>query len=241
MENLEIQKTFDYSKFKLLNGNREINPSNKKRLLKSFSENYLISPISVNDKLEIIDGQHRFECAKELGLPVYYFTINDYGISEVQMLNANQKNWILDDYVNGFISVGKTDYLIYKEFRLRYKLPTAQTVSILDGMNDGGLNGTTLINRFRSGSFKVKNINDSTIMAERISSLKNYYDGYSRKAFVCAMITLLKNKNFKFDVFINKLKSNPIQLTHCTNTTNYVDLIEHIYNYRNRNKISLKY
>jgi len=241
MENLEIQKTFDYSKFKTLNGNREINPSNKKRLLKSFSENYLISPISVNDKLEIIDGQHRFECAKELGLPVYYFTINDYGISEVQTLNANQKNWILDDYVNGFISVGKTDYLVYKEFRAKYKLPTAQTVSILDGMNDGGLNGTTVINRFRSGEFKVKNINDSTIMAEQISSLKNYYDGYSRKAFVCAMITLLKNKNFKFDVFINKLKSNPIQLTHCTNTTNYVDLIEHIYNYRNRNKISLKY
>ena len=67
-----IQKSKDYNIFKTLTGNRELNISHKEKLKKSFKENYLISPIIINEKYEIIDGQHRFNAARELGYYVYY-------------------------------------------------------------------------------------------------------------------------------------------------------------------------
>ena len=132
---LTVNQTKDYFLFKKLDGNRGVSELNKKRLMKSFNENYLISPIIVNENYEIIDGQNRFEAARELELPIFYVQIPFYGIKEVQVLNANQKNWSTDDYVDGYIDLGKADYQIYKDFRKKYNLPSTQTIEILWGAN----------------------------------------------------------------------------------------------------------
>lgn len=57
---LQVYFTTDYSKFKLMKGNREIDALHVKRLIESFREQYLFSPILVNSKHEIIDGQNEF-------------------------------------------------------------------------------------------------------------------------------------------------------------------------------------
>jgi len=71
----KIFYTTDYSKFNTLAGNRQVNIAHVKKLESSFDEEYLISPILVNEKFQIIDGQHRFEAAKNLKLPIYYYMI----------------------------------------------------------------------------------------------------------------------------------------------------------------------
>ena len=59
----------DYSQFKYLGGNRDITHS--KKLLESITQNgYFNVPILVNENMEIIDGQGRFEALKMLGLPI---------------------------------------------------------------------------------------------------------------------------------------------------------------------------
>ena len=65
----EIRKTNNYPMFKNMIGNREIKDKNYKKLIRSMSEKQLIIPILVNEKLEIIDGQHRFNACKTLQLP----------------------------------------------------------------------------------------------------------------------------------------------------------------------------
>ena len=80
---MQVYQSVNYAQFQPIDGNRTILQHHLKRLKKSMEENFLISPILVNEKMEIIDGQHRFEAAKSLGLPIYFFIVQGYGLSEV--------------------------------------------------------------------------------------------------------------------------------------------------------------
>jgi len=98
----EVKETNDYSMFRTLEGNRHLNKLHVKRLKESFQKAYLLSPIIVNEKFEIIDGQHRFEAAKQLGVPINFLIAPKYGLKEAQMLNENMKNWKKEDYLNAY-------------------------------------------------------------------------------------------------------------------------------------------
>jgi hypothetical protein len=54
-------------------------------------------------------------------------------------------------------------------------------------------------------------------------------------------MNLFNNDNFEFTQFIQKLKIQPTALVDCTTTVGYLLLIEDIYNYRSRTKVSLRY
>jgi hypothetical protein len=238
---LRINETKDYFLFKQLEGNRSVNQSNKNRLIESFKKNYLICPIIVNDNYEIIDGQHRFEAAKHLSLPVYYFKVPSYGVKEVQILNTNQKNWSTDDYVQGYVDMGKFDYSVYRDFRNEYGFPVTQTMEILRGKKGGGNDRHNVIIEFRNGDFKVKDINKAKQVFDNINSLKHFYEGYRRTSFVAAMMTLLSKESFSINEFLNKLNIQKTKLVDCTNVTNYIILIEEIYNYKRREKVNLRF
>ena len=64
----QVYTTTDYFLFKPIEGNRHKNLLHLSRLKKSISANYLFTVIIVNEKYEIIDGQHRFQCIKDLKL-----------------------------------------------------------------------------------------------------------------------------------------------------------------------------
>lgn len=92
-EELQIYMTYDYGMFKGIKGNRIINPTNYAKLLTSMKEEYLYEPILVNEKFEIIDGQHRFNVCKALGYPVLYHIKYGYGMAQVKRANLSGVNW----------------------------------------------------------------------------------------------------------------------------------------------------
>lgn len=99
----EIRKTNDYSYFKLLEGNREVLDRRKDKIKKSIVDiGYLINPIIVNEKHEIIDGQGRFLALKELEMPVYFIVINGIGVEHCRYLNMYQEKWRTIDYVKSY-------------------------------------------------------------------------------------------------------------------------------------------
>ena len=65
---MEILKTQNYELFSFKKENREVN-YNKVSSLKSklIDDGRQIIPIICNSKMEIIDGQHRFQALKEWG------------------------------------------------------------------------------------------------------------------------------------------------------------------------------
>lgn len=231
-----IQKSKNYDIFKTLTGNRELNISHKEKLKKSFKENYLISPIIINEKYEIIDGQHRFNAARELGYYVYYILIEGYSLEEVKMLNTNSKNWKREDYLNAYCDLGFEEYIKFKKFYndiQEFTIGSAERIAAghqSDNMAD-----------FRNGKFKFGNVLDAYDTAQKILMFKPYYKGFNRNTFVGAVMKLIRNENYNHAQMIHKLSLNPSILVDCANTSQYVLLLEDVYNYKSRNKTNLRY
>jgi hypothetical protein len=70
-----IYETIDYDKFKFIKSNQKINRNHVEILKEIMKNKVLPMPIIVNQELEIINGKHRFQALKELGLSIKFCTI----------------------------------------------------------------------------------------------------------------------------------------------------------------------
>jgi hypothetical protein len=232
----QVHTTTDYFLFKPIEGNRNKNLLHINRLKKSMAETYLFTVIIVNEKYEIIDGQHRFDVIQELKLPLNYIVCKGYGLNEVHILNQNSKTWTSDDYLDGYCKLGYKDYLKYKEFKELYGIGHYECMWLLNGSQ---LSNPTQV--FFTGDFKIKNYNEACKIIEKIMLVEPYYEEWKRRSFILAMLQLFKNPNFELTEFLQKLKLQPTALSNCSTTNQYVSLIEEIYNYRRRDKVNLRY
>lgn len=231
-----VYTTKDYFMFSSIEGNRNKNLLHINRLKKSIQNNYLFTVIIVNENYEIIDGQHRYEVIKELGLPLNYIICKGYGLREVQILNQNMKKWNADDYLTGYCNLGYYDYIAYSEFKKKYNIGHYECMNILAGVSSKN----NYLN-FTEGKFKIKSLKNSEHLMQNIMMIEPYYNGIRRGEFISTMIQLSQNKNFVFTEFVQKLKLQPTALVDCTTVEGYKLLIEEIYNYRRSKKINLRY
>lgn len=83
-----VFETNDYGVFYRLEDNRSVTESRKNQLIASFSAGEVMCPIIVNEKMEIIDGQGRFEARKALELPIYYIIDPGKNINDCRRMNS---------------------------------------------------------------------------------------------------------------------------------------------------------
>ena len=235
----QVHTTTDYFLFKSIEGNRNKNLMHINRLRDSIAENYLFTIIIVNEKYEIIDGQHRFEVIKELNLPMRYIICDGYGLNEVHILNQNSKTWNSDDYLEAYCNLNYPQYLNYAIFKNRFKLGHSVCMTLASGTASAP--NSSHLKEFYKGEFVFKNYKNSCKLAEKIEILGQYYEGNKRRSFVLAMLQLFKNESFEFTEFLQKLKTQPTALVDCNDTKQYISLIEEIYNYRRKLKVGLRY
>ena len=229
--------TNDYGLFLRLEGNRNINKTNLKHIKKSMMKQQLISPIIINEKMEIIDGQHRFIAQKELDLPVYYIIQNGYGKKETQIFNSCSKDWNIDDHMQSYCNSRVIEYIKYRDFFQKWKFSHNECMNMLNGtIHDRGLQEI-----FKFGTFKIKTLKKAETSAERITMMEKYYDGWKRRSFVQAMLICFENKRFNFIHFCKKLRYQSSKLVDCVSYNDYLKIIEEIYNYkiRTQNKLRL--
>lgn len=252
----QVRMTNDYEMFKSLEGNRNVNKLHVNRLKESFQKKYLLSPILVNSKNEIIDGQHRFRAAKELELPVYFIKVNGYGLKEVQLLNTNMKNWGKKDYLNAYCDLKYPEYLKFRNFMHQFPafgISACETI-LTDHLGGGNLartdrsgahsdndSGSYAFRYFQEGELKIANYERSFENAEKIMMIKPYYAGFNRSVFVRSMIGIFRIEYYDHSKLISRLASNPTALQDCSNVTQYKLLLEDIYNFRSREKVSLRF
>ena len=226
----QVYKTKDYSKFKSKDGNRNLNELHLKRLTESVKANDLLhaNPILVNQKYEIIDGQHRFNVCRNLGKAVHYIKVKGLGLSEIQILNANSKNWKAQDYIDGYCSLGISEYCYLNNLMKETKLK----VNILLSMyaSDNGKNAIKL----KNGDLVLNNKTRGAIILQWLNDWSGFYDGYNRQSFVIALVTLYKVKGYSHEKMMHKIKYQSAKLVDCTNMKTYLALLEEIYNYKER-------
>jgi len=244
----KVYKTSNLSIFKQIDGNRVPNLQHIKRLVYSINKYGMkCNPILVNEKMEVIDGQHRLMAAQEAQSFVYYIIVKGYTLSEVHTLNLNQKNWSKSDYMEGYANMGVQSYVKLREFTLKntdFSFSNCLALCSNEAKTHAYL-GTqherTAKHVFEEGTWIGKDFNLAQDWANKIRMVGTYYNGYDRTIFVRAFIPLLSNDKFDFNEFMHKLRLQPSALVDCANSEQYRTVIEDIYNWRSRNKISFKY
>lgn len=244
----KVYRTNDLSTFKTLPGNRVPNLLHINRLNYSINKYGMkCNPILVNERLEVIDGQHRLEAAKSAGTFVYYIIVPGYNLTEVHTLNLNQKNWTKTDYMEGYANMGQESYIKLREFVLKNDdFPFTCCVYLCNNSLVPGYlaqnvkDKTESDNVFEEGTWVGKDFDLAQDWANKIRMIGTYYDGYNRSVFIKSFISLLKNDKFDFSEFMHKLRLQPSALVDCVNADQYRTVIEDIYNWRSRNKINLR-
>ena len=248
----KVYKTSDLSIFTQIDGNRVPNLQHIKRLSDSIRVYGMkCNPILVNERMQVIDGQHRLMAAKEAGSFVYYIVVDGYSLDEVHTLNLNQKNWSKKDFIDGYANMGVESYIKLNAFIKNNDDYTFESCISFCNNNTVGSSSSSLSRLhhqktissgiIENGTWKGGNFDLAQEMASKIRMIKTYYLGYNRSIFVGTMIGMLNNDKFDFNEFMHKVRLQPTALVDCANREQYKTLIEDIYNYKSRNKISLRY
>ena len=155
MNEAKVEVTKDYSKFKFLEENRDVADYRVNKILDSINDvGYVMNPILVNEKFEIIDGQGRFMALKKLGLPQYYIMQKGLGIEECRRMNLNQSNWTMMDYINSYAKSGNADYMRLKNLIDTHTLKPYHIITMISGTNGAVMGGKSREAVMR-GEFKL--------------------------------------------------------------------------------------
>lgn len=249
---LNIYKTYDYGMFKIMHDNRSVNTLHVQRLVESFKAKHLVSPIIVNERKEVIDGQHRLLASQETNLPVYYIVLKGYGIEEVQIFNTNQKNWGKVDYLKMYCTEGRKPYIELQKFMEdfpEFGIQSAERLVTLSpyAKRSGKINGhKAQMKDFEEGKLVVPNITKSYQLARKVMEFSPYYPGFHRGVFISAILPLFASKVYDHKEMIHKMgvgAEKGLRLVDCPTVEAYRMLLEEIYNWKRQkeNKVSFRY
>jgi hypothetical protein len=233
-----MKSTIDYSIFKEFLSNREIDQKHINKLVIAIQKRNLLSvnPIVVDNEMRIIDGQHRLEAAKILGVEIYYIMEN-ISRKDISLLNSNQKNWNAMDYIN-FYTVEKVDsFQQLSKLISEYSDMAISALLVLSSSE-----GSRSLAKLKEGELDVMAIDHARNVGDLCKDLNHKF----QKAFVfdsrfpLALGKAVKAENFKFERLMEQIKAAPREFVPCHTKEQYLDMIEEIYNRGlSKNKINL--
>lgn len=236
-----IYKTTNYSIFKFRDDNRTISLSHVEALSRKMKEKGWIpgSYAVINEKGEVIDGQHRINAAMKVGVPVFYTIEKKTGFDHIQDLNQSQKNWSKGDHIHGWVTKGNQNYITLDRYCKKY--PEFKLTEMLMFLNNSQVNISKEV--FESGGFVVRSMNIANEWISNFQKLEPYFEkGYSKSIFVRAMLRVMLRKEFSFEEFIHKVSVRPGMIHMCGTVDQYIEMIETIYNYNRRGgKVNLRF
>ena len=242
---MKIYQTEDYSSFKRIQGNRTINKAQVQKLYDSLGEHTEILsaiPIIVNDKMEIIDGQHRFEALKKLELPVQYIQVDGLGLSDVQILNSRTKIWSPVDYAKSFWEMGNQNYKVYLDFKSKYHLGHTTLISYLSangGKTYYGTKSHNTVQGFRSGKFQVGDVAKAEKLCSQLVEFGQYWPKFETKSFTLAFKKICFQPEYDQKRMLSKVQLFGSMLKHTSYPEEYMRQLEKIYNHRAHERVKL--
>lgn len=247
-QNIEqIQKTRDYNLFKSLDGNRRLKKSSIKKLKISIEkDNRLnIHPIIVNSQYEVIDGQHRLEVARQLGIDIFFIKSDSVHESHIIEANVNQTPWEVENYIDYFAVKDKIqDYIELKKLMASTNLKPKALLNLILGTVS-----TEMLNFLKTGKFRsprnknyentVSNYLDfiSYVKDKRVSPFSMFSNHFFTKAYRW----LLSTNGFDYQLFIKKLDLRWFDLKPQKGAEEWYKLLISIYNFKNQNRLEEEY
>jgi len=238
----EVNETKQYDLFCFVKGNRSINQSHVNKLIAKIKRKNLreipiyVGPMNKSGKYPILDGQHRYNAYKILGLPIRFIIVDYMTINDVPGMNSTKLSWGNKDYLQRYVDRGLPSYIYYKKFMETYTLDNKFSVvtTILNGVykRERGLEVD-----FVDGKFDISETAQQK--AEKIGVfLGNVFDILGKEVknsfFMFALLHATSHKNFNKEHFVGKLKKRSKMFSGCVNTLQWYDVIKKVYNTRNQ-------
>lgn len=195
LASINVLQTKNYSKFSYIPGNRAISKGHVQELMLSFQKNpalIALRPILVNEKLQVIDGQHRLQACEGIGEPVPYIVFPGLSVATAQLLNALQRPWGMQDYAKSYAISGNKHYKEVLKYADNYELPLSTLLVYL-----GNGRRKTLSRDFRAGIFKMRD--DASSLEQQLEQLESFgtiTPFWNSAAFALAFWNVLKIENY---------------------------------------------
>ena len=226
-----MKSTTDYSIFRSVNGNRGLSSSHVNKLTAAiFKKNLLyLFPIIVNEKMELIDGQHRLASAKRLEVPIFYEILKQSGIDDVQKINTSSHGWSQSDYLISWIKRGNKEYMTLSNFMVQYKIPLGCARRLLGWTTKQSDN----IETFKNGQFKVNPEGKPEQVVELIKALLMTNSGRILYTHVCliALMNIVQNKKYNHERMLDRINVKQPRFYSSEKVIGYIRQIEDVYNY----------
>lgn len=242
----QIQVSNDYALFKFMGGNRSVDYAHVQRLKNEMKENLELlqaAPILVNEHLFIVDGQHRFEAAKELLLPIYYLVKPGLTIDAARSMNVTQKRWTIMDFAKSYAEGGKEDYREFIRIANRFRsIAPAIVIKFLAGGQRHHLSED-----FRRGLFAIDDLEKAEKYLERIQWVEQTANIKINTPMALSFFYLFEGKDSKVDEFdwtkfqdkLSKHKGAVELFTTSTTVRNSLRSIEDVYNFMSNTRSRL--
>lgn len=252
-----VYKTDDYDAFSFLHENRDVSIQKVSQLETLIKMHGQQAPIHVNEKMQIIDGQHRFHACKNLGTTVEFMIRPGTVGQNALYYNQGGSNWKLKDCIDYYAKTGNEHYKILSKWIednpdmappvLATILRGGLTTRFMYLSKDGGLisdkvakhkTGSSPIGSdVHVGLFKIRDLEGAR---RRLYQVRAILDALptgkvAKGKVVSAMIKMMRNEQFKYDQLVFQIKSYPTKIYPVTSTDDCVKMFDDLYNYKKRN------
>ena len=262
MQQQEVLFTDDTRSFKRLKGNRILDEINIKQISIQIAQHGQTTPVIVNQRKEIIDGQHRLEVCKRLGIGIYYIVKNNAGIDDVISANVVGKKWKTEDYVNLFAERDNNhNYINLQRFISdcqKKGLTSGVAIWLAQGTmstknwylnqqgelvpNQGSSSKNSDLvyqgNSIKVGKFEFSNVKSAHTRLDVLMRFQAW-DFFKKSGFVGALMQVMRIKNFKVDRLLRCANKYPSKVTNEPTTEGFVEMFEKTYNKHHSNKLPL--
>lgn len=192
-----------------------------------------------NGLYQILDGNHRFEAAKKLGLPVKYVVDHSFTLNDVVESNKNVAPWKSSDYMHHFAESGSPEYAYLRLFlKNNPHVALSTTIYALGKGSTRGRKGPTKM--FKRGGWQM----DTTFANQFAEVMRDYARLTPSVAklmhFNLAVAKIMRTGKYDHKRMLKKLGYLRRRVVRCSLVAEYVDMLEEIYNHkaRGRNRVS---
>ena len=227
--NIKVYVSDCYKIFKKMKGNRDINELNLAKLRKSMEDQCWITPIYVNEFMEVVDGQHRLTVLEEMGKSVYYIILNGATTDTVHNFNNVNLKWSLLDYAKSYADLGLSEYVKFMEHYNRHEVLPVKVLYLL--LNKTG-NDSKGLAAFKNGELELASdleIEHVTGEMEIFKECKNY----KYNSFLLAILKVIKYPGYDSEKMKHKIEQSGLSiLDRYTNPSlqHTLQLLSEVYN-----------
>ena len=233
-----VEVTTDYAKFKLDLINRPISEKHVAKMVRAIQRKNLLAenPILVSRDGTVIDGQHRLQAAKQLGLPVYYIISVAITIEDAGHMNGPVENWSKQDWLHHWVQLGNENYIKLAEFIQRHPwmyLSMAQELCTY---------GTRAESHqvFESGEYNFNDGDFAETVAQACLDFAQYISFHRHPVFIRAVGQLFEHAEYDHQRMMDRMQYMSRKLVKCPDAKTYLTLFEEIYNFRTRKEYRIR-